>query len=122
MKTECINLTILGFVTNMHELISISDICFIKPGSSTTIETMIMHKPILFYEAIAHIETANVQFVINNGLGINVGRNVDKFVRALHYFLDENGITKTEEAYQKMNLENGTQKIGDFLVSLINTP
>ena len=108
-----------GFVTNMNELIALSDICFIKPGVSTSFEVMLMKKPIIFYESAAHIEDANVEYAVKNGIGLNAGKDVNKFIEALRFLLFHDGLEKISDLYQSLSLENGTEDIGNYLVTLL---
>ncbi len=109
----------LGFVDNMPALIALSDFCFIKPGVSTTYENMIMHKPIIFYESAAHIENANIAFAEAHGIGRYAGKRIGKFLQAIAYYLDGDGLARTKEHYRTLDLVNGTAAIGDYLVSMM---
>ncbi len=119
-KESLIKIIPLGFVTNMYELVAISDFCFIKPGVSTSFEMMLMKKPIIFYESAAHIEDANVDFAVENGIGMDAGKSVKKFIGVLNFMLSNNGLTKTSEAYDALPLQNGTEIIGEFLAGQLD--
>ncbi len=119
-KENLIKVLPLGFVTNMHELIAVSDFCFIKPGPSTSFEIMLMKKPIIFYVSTAHIEDDNVDFAIENGVGIYAGKSVNKFIDSLHFILSQKGVTKFSEAYSALSLQNGAETVGEFLVKQLD--
>lgn len=114
-KTGKTNIIPLGFVDNMPDLVALSDFCFIKPGPSTTFENMIMQKPIIFYESAAHIEDTQVKFAQAHGIGHYAGKQVRKFMQAVTYYLDEDGLKITRDNYRKVNLTNGTEMVGDYI-------
>jgi processive 1,2-diacylglycerol beta-glucosyltransferase len=58
---------VLGFVTNMHELMSISDLLLTKPGGLTTSEAMALGKPLFILNPIPGQEAANSDFLLERG-------------------------------------------------------
>lgn len=58
---------VLGFVTNMHELMAISDLLLTKPGGLTTSEAMAMGKPLFILNPIPGQEAANSDFLLERG-------------------------------------------------------
>lgn len=114
-----INLIILGYVNNMHELIYISDFCFIKPGPSTTMEVMAFKKPIIFYKSAQMSEIANMRFILKNGIGDYVGDNIKKFVRLMKGFTYGLSLEKTNLNYKKLKIRNGAPDIARFIIDII---
>jgi len=68
---------ILGFVTNMHELMAISDLIITKPGGLTSSEALAMGKPILILDPIPGQEAANSDFLLERGAASKVNRVED---------------------------------------------
>jgi processive 1,2-diacylglycerol beta-glucosyltransferase len=58
---------VLGFVTNMHELMAVSDLLITKPGGLTTSEAMAMGKPLFILNPIPGQESANSDFLLERG-------------------------------------------------------
>lgn len=58
---------VLGFVTNMHELMAVSDLLVTKPGGLTTSEAMAMGKPLFILNPIPGQEAANSDFLLEHG-------------------------------------------------------
>jgi processive 1,2-diacylglycerol beta-glucosyltransferase len=63
---------VLGFVTNMHELMAISDLLVTKPGGLTTSEAMAMGKPLFILNPIPGQEAANSDFLLERGAAAKV--------------------------------------------------
>jgi 1,2-diacylglycerol 3-beta-galactosyltransferase len=61
--------TIFGFVTNMPELMSASDVIVTKAGPGTISEALITGLPILLSGFIPGQEEGNIEYVINKGVG-----------------------------------------------------
>jgi processive 1,2-diacylglycerol beta-glucosyltransferase len=58
---------VLGFVTNMHELMAVADLLVTKPGGLTTSEAMSMGKPLFILNPIPGQEAANSDFLLERG-------------------------------------------------------
>jgi processive 1,2-diacylglycerol beta-glucosyltransferase len=58
---------VLGFVTNMHELMSVSDLIITKPGGLTSSEALAMGKPLFILNPIPGQEAANSDFLLERG-------------------------------------------------------
>src|SRR5204862_2388015 len=68
---------ILGFVTNMHELMAVSDLVISKPGGLTTSEALAMEKPIFVLNPIPGQEAANSDFLLEHGAAAKANRIED---------------------------------------------
>jgi len=68
---------ILGFATNMHELMAMSILIITKPGGLTTSEVLAMGKPILIVNPIPGQEAANSDFLLERGAAAKVNRVED---------------------------------------------
>jgi processive 1,2-diacylglycerol beta-glucosyltransferase len=68
---------VLGFVTNMHELMSVADLIISKPGGLTTSEALSLGKPLLVVNPIPGQETANGDFLLERGAAAKVNRVED---------------------------------------------
>ncbi len=68
---------ILGFVTNMHELMAVADLVISKPGGLTTSEALAMGKPIFILNPIPGQEAANSDFLLEHGAATKANRLED---------------------------------------------
>ena len=75
---------ILGFVTNMHELMAVADLIVTKPGGLTTSEALAMGKPLFILNPIPGQEAANSDFLLERGAAAKVNRIEDLPFRLEH--------------------------------------
>src|SRR5437868_14725146 len=63
---------VLGFVSNMEELMKVASLLISKPGGLTTSEALALGKPLLIVNPIPGQETANSDFLLEHGAAIKV--------------------------------------------------
>jgi processive 1,2-diacylglycerol beta-glucosyltransferase len=63
---------VLGFATNMHELMSVADLILTKPGGLTTSEALAIGKPLFILNPIPGQEAANSDFLLEKGAAVKV--------------------------------------------------
>jgi processive 1,2-diacylglycerol beta-glucosyltransferase len=68
---------VLGFVTNMHEMMAVADLIVTKPGGLTTAEALALGKPLFILNPIPGQETANSDFLLERGAAAKVNRVED---------------------------------------------
>jgi len=68
---------VLGFVTNMDELMAVSDLLITKPGGLTTSEALALGKPLFILNPIPGQEAANSDFLLERGAAAKVTRVED---------------------------------------------
>jgi processive 1,2-diacylglycerol beta-glucosyltransferase len=68
---------ILGFASNMHELMAVADLVITKPGGLTSSEAMAMGKPLFILNPIPGQEAANSDFLLERGAAGKVNRVED---------------------------------------------
>ncbi len=68
---------VLGFASNMHELMAISDLIITKPGGLTSSEAMAMGKPLFILNPIPGQEAANSDFLLERGAANKANRVED---------------------------------------------
>jgi processive 1,2-diacylglycerol beta-glucosyltransferase len=68
---------ILGFVTNMHELMSVASLIISKPGGLTTSEALALGKPLFILNPIPGQEAANSDYLLEKGAAVKVNRVED---------------------------------------------
>jgi processive 1,2-diacylglycerol beta-glucosyltransferase len=68
---------VLGFVTNMHELMAVADLIITKPGGLTSSEALAMGKPLFILNPIPGQEAANSDFLLERGAAAKVNRVED---------------------------------------------
>ena len=68
---------VLGFVTNMHELMTIADLILTKPGGLTSSEALALGRPLFILNPIPGQEAANSDFLLERGAAAKVNRVED---------------------------------------------
>ncbi len=68
---------VLGYASNMHELMAIADLIITKPGGLTSSETLAMGKPLFIVNPIPGQEAANSDFLLERGAAAKVNRVED---------------------------------------------
>jgi processive 1,2-diacylglycerol beta-glucosyltransferase len=68
---------ILGFASNMHELMAVADLVITKPGGLTTSEALALGKPLFILNPIPGQEAANSDFLLERGAAVKANRVED---------------------------------------------
>ena len=68
---------VLGFASNMDELMAVADLIITKPGGLTSSEALAMGKPLLILDPIPGQEAANSDFLLERGAAVKVNRVED---------------------------------------------
>ena len=68
---------VLGFATNMHELMAVADLILTKPGGLTSSEALALGKPLFILNPIPGQEAANSDFLLERGAAAKVNRVED---------------------------------------------
>jgi processive 1,2-diacylglycerol beta-glucosyltransferase len=69
--------TVLGYASNMHELMAAADLIVTKPGGLTSSEVLAMGKPIFIVNPIPGQEAANSDFLLERGAAAKANRVED---------------------------------------------
>lgn len=68
---------VLGFASNMHELMSVAELIVSKPGGLTSSEAMALGRPLCIMNPIPGQEAANSDFLLERGAAVKVNRVED---------------------------------------------
>jgi processive 1,2-diacylglycerol beta-glucosyltransferase len=68
---------VLGFVTNMQDLMAVSSLVITKPGGLTTSEALAMGRPLFVLNPIPGQEAANSDFLLEHGAAAKANRVED---------------------------------------------
>jgi len=68
---------VLGFASNMHELMAVADLIITKPGGLTSSEALALGKPLCILDPIPGQEAANSDFLLERGAAAKVNRVED---------------------------------------------
>jgi len=101
---------ILGFSTNMHELMAVSDLIVTKPGGLTTSEAMAMGKPLFILNPIPGQEAANSDFLLEHGAATKVNR-VEDLPYRVEQLLGSKKLAEMAKAAKRIGRPLAAQKI-----------
>ena len=107
----------LGFADNVDQLMDASDCIITKPGGLTTSEALAKHLPIIIINPIPGQEERNAEFLLNNGVAMQVTRTcpLDEVIFQFFFFPE-----KIENMKKNINLlrrPNSTHDICEFVIS-----
>jgi len=116
-KNNLENLKIFGFVDFVYELMSASDIVISKSGASTFMEILLTKKLPVISSYLWEQEKGNVDFITNNNLGIyeTSPKKIAKFCSEIPS--DSEKYKNFQKNISSKKIENGTEKIADFIIS-----
>jgi len=101
---------VLGFATNMHELMAVSDLIITKPGGLTTSEVLAMGKPLMIVNPIPGQEAANSDFLLERGAAAKVNR-VEDLPYRLEQLLAGKRLTELARAAKALGRPNAARDI-----------
>jgi UDP-N-acetylglucosamine:LPS N-acetylglucosamine transferase len=119
-KSGPVRVIVLGYVDNMAEVMNQADICFIKPGPSTTMEAVYLRKPIIFFKSAQLSENGNIDFALRRGIGYYVGENQKRFLEVVESLVKGDLLEKTARNYEKIRIRNGASDIARFIIDILD--
>ena len=112
-------LKVYGYVDFVYELLNISDVVISKCGASTFMEILFSRKIPVVNSYIWEQEKGNVDFLVQEKLGIYEKR-VGKLPGLVNeLFENESLLAEYRNNLEALSLENGNKKVADFLVKSI---
>lgn len=108
---------LLGFVDNIEELLTISDIVISKCGASALAEMLVTQKIPVIVDYIWEQEKGNVDFILDNNLGFYEKR-ISKIQKLIVQLLSDDALfEKYHRNLQKLNYQNGVDAMAGFLLN-----
>jgi len=106
---------VYGYIDFVYDLINISDVVITKCGASTFMEIIISGKTPIVNSYIWEQEKGNVEFIVDNGLGV-YETNIRKLSETVNRLFNEpEYLQQFKQNNQSMRLEIGTQKVAEFI-------
>uniref|UniRef100_A0A7C3UQD9 Glycosyltransferase n=1 Tax=candidate division WOR-3 bacterium TaxID=2052148 RepID=A0A7C3UQD9_UNCW3 len=109
---------VFGFVNNIYELLSISDLCITKAGSSTIMEAVAKKVPLILMNYTYGQEAGNVRWVERRGLGFYEKEPAEILIKAQRILETDLG-GKIKEKMGKINLAGASERICEKIVQLL---
>jgi processive 1,2-diacylglycerol beta-glucosyltransferase len=101
---------LLGYVDNIPELLNAADFAVAKPGASTTMETLLMRKPVIFTQYCGYQEKSNVEHVVNNHLGWHA-KSLSVFLFLLRTINESNLLDVYRQRLVDLDLHSGSGEV-----------
>lgn len=107
---------VLGFSTNMHELMAIADLIITKPGGLTSSEALAMGRPLFILNPIPGQEAANSDFLLERGAAAKVNRVEDLPFR-IEQLLGSKKLSDMAKAAKKLGRPRSAENICDEILA-----
>jgi len=106
---------VLGFASNMHELMAIADLIVTKPGGLTSSEAMTMGKPLFILNPIPGQEAANSDFLLEHGAAVKINR-VEDLPYRIERLLGTPKLAEMETAAKTLGRPNAARAICEEVI------
>lgn len=110
---------VLGFSTNMHELMALADLIISKPGGLTSSEALALGKPLLILNPIPGQEAANSDFLLERGAAAKINRVEDLPFR-IEQLLGSKKLPAMARAAKKLGRPRAAETICREVLARIN--
>jgi processive 1,2-diacylglycerol beta-glucosyltransferase len=111
---------VLGFASNMHELMAIADLIITKPGGLTSSEALAMSKPLFILNPIPGQEAANSDFLLERGAAVKINR-VEDLPYRIERLLGTPKLAEMEAAAKALGRPNAAKAICTEVVRRVNS-
>jgi len=109
---------VLGYASNMHELMAIADIIISKPGGLTSSEAMALGKPLFILNPIPGQEAANSDFLLEHGAATKVNR-VEDLPYRIEQLLGSKKLVEMAKAARALGRPDAAQRICELVSSCV---
>ena len=111
---------VLGFSTNMHELMAVADLIITKPGGLTSSEALAMGKPLFILNPIPGQEAANSDFLLEHGAAAKANR-VEDLPYRIGQLLGSKKLAEMAKAAKSLGRPSAAKTIGCEVLSRVKT-
>jgi processive 1,2-diacylglycerol beta-glucosyltransferase len=111
---------VLGFASNMHELMAIADLIITKPGGLTSSEALAMGKPLFILNPIPGQEAANSDFLLERGAAVKINR-VEDLPYRIECLLGTPKLTEMEGAARALGRPGAAKAICEEVVRRVKS-
>jgi UDP-N-acetylglucosamine:LPS N-acetylglucosamine transferase len=108
-----------GFVNNVDLMMDASDCIVTKPGGLTASEALAKNLPIIMVNPIPGQEERNVEFMLNNGLAVNVTKTFPIDEALYQIFTYPEKLQNMMANIRLVGKPNAARDLTDFIMSLL---
>ena len=113
------NTKVFGFVKNMEELMTVSDVIFSKAGGLTVSECMAKGLPMIINKVIPGQEEDNVSFLVGQGSAVRVKDFGEVGGVVSELISNPEKIVKMRQAAKNIGKPNSAKTLADFVIKKI---
>jgi processive 1,2-diacylglycerol beta-glucosyltransferase len=110
---------VLGYASNMHELMAVADLIITKPGGLTSSEALAMGKPLFILNPIPGQEAANSDFLLERGAAAKVNR-VEDLPYRIEQLIGSRKLVEMAKAARVLGKPNAARDICDEVVRRVS--
>jgi processive 1,2-diacylglycerol beta-glucosyltransferase len=110
---------VLGFSTNMHELMAVASLIITKPGGLTSSEALALGKPLFILNPIPGQEAANSDFLLERGAAAKVNR-VEDLPYRIEQLLGSKKLDEMARAAKKLGRPRAAETICREVLARVN--
>ena len=107
-----------GYVNNVELMMDAADCIITKPGGLTSSEALAKFLPLIMINPIPGQEERNVEFMLNNGLAVNVTKTFPIDEALYQLFLYPQKLDNMVSNIKLVGKPNATRDLCDFIVNL----
>ena len=113
---KTVDIRVYGFINFMDEMVKACDCAVIKAGPASLMEVLVSRKPVVMNHFIYGQELGNVQFAIDNKVGLFV-RKTKLITKAVDVMLhDEEYLEKTSKQIENLPISFESEILADKLM------
>jgi processive 1,2-diacylglycerol beta-glucosyltransferase len=106
---------VVGFASNMHELMGMADLIITKPGGLTSSEALALGKPLFILNPIPGQEAANSDFLLERGAAAKVNR-VEDLPYRIDQLLGSKKLAEMARAARKLGRPGAAREICELVI------
>lgn len=112
-------LKVFGFIDNFSDFLYASDVVFGKGGACTTVESVVLRKPVIFHRFVSGSEKRNIAFMRKNQLGwyIHTTRGYIKIVRGI--LQNPEILEQIKKRYERLDFKPGTETFSRYIADVL---
>ena len=120
-KYDASNVRVFVFVTNVPELMSISEVVITKPGGITITECLTLKRPMILINKTAGHEKGNFKYLIRNGFALN-GSTQRRFKKSIIAIYDNKKVLEKLKSNlsKNKNASKSMEKLYNLSTELLN--
>ena len=108
---------LFGFVDNMYELMSASDLLIAKPGGATTCESLVKRLPMIITSAIPGQETENAKWLVSHQAALQINDPSEIKGTIARIIKDPNLLESLRSAIKTIAKPEATKELADLILS-----